>query len=88
MKEVVSTITSKGQITVPAEVRRHLGVSARDKLAFVIDDDGSVHVRAVKYPTVASLQGAAGSLPRRHSWREMREIAYKDRLAAEFGSGE
>jgi antitoxin PrlF len=88
MKEVVSTITSKGQVTVPAEVRRHLGVSTRDKLAFVIDDDGSVHVRAIKYPTVASLQGAAGSLPRPLSWREMREIAYDDRLATQLGSGE
>ena len=88
MQEVVSTITSKGQITVPAEVRRHLGVSTRDKLAFVIGDDGSVRVRAVKYPTVASLQGAAGSLPRPLSWREMREIAYEDRLAAQLGSEE
>ena len=88
MKEVVSTITSKRQITVPAEVRRHLGLSTRDRLAFVIDDDGTVRVRAVKYPTVASLQGAAGSLPRRHSWREMRQIAYQDRLVGQLEAGE
>lgn len=52
MREVVSTITSKGQVTIPVEVRRLLGVRPRDKIAFVIEDDqvrlarrGSVVVR-------------------------------------------
>ncbi|MBI2887745.1 MAG: hypothetical protein HYY02_11115 [Chloroflexi bacterium] len=35
MKEILATITSKGQITIPAEVRRHLGVAKRSKVAFV-----------------------------------------------------
>ena len=36
MKEIVSTITSKGQVTIPVEVRRHLGLRRNDKLSFVI----------------------------------------------------
>jgi AbrB family looped-hinge helix DNA binding protein len=40
MKEIVSTVTSKGQVTIPAEVRRHLGVAQGDKLSFVISDGG------------------------------------------------
>jgi antitoxin PrlF len=37
MKELVSTITTKGQATIPVEVRRALGVGPRDKLVFILD---------------------------------------------------
>lgn len=84
VREIVSTLTSKGQITVPAEVRRHLGVGVRDKVVFLIDDDGSVRVRPAKYSTVASLAGAAGKLKSPLSWDEMRDIAREDRLAAKY----
>jgi len=40
-----STLTSKGQITIPKEVREHLGVDTGDRLSFVVLDDGSVVVR-------------------------------------------
>ena len=60
MKEVVSTITSKGQVTIPAEVRHHLRLKPRDKIAFVIEDEGEVRLKAPRYSSVASLRGAAG----------------------------
>ena len=41
-----ATITSKGQITVPREVRRALGVRTGDKLLFESDGKG-VRVRPV-----------------------------------------
>ena len=40
-------LTSKGQVTVPREVRRALGVRAGDRLVFESDDQG-VRVRAVR----------------------------------------
>ena len=40
-------ITSKGQITVPREVRRFLGVRAGDRLLFESDGKG-VRVRPVR----------------------------------------
>lgn len=40
MKHIISTITSKGQVTIPAEVRKHLRISRGDKLSFVIEDGG------------------------------------------------
>ncbi|TAK37140.1 MAG: AbrB/MazE/SpoVT family DNA-binding domain-containing protein [Chloroflexota bacterium] len=39
MKELLSTVTSKGQVTIPAEIRRMLRVSPHDKIAFVVEDD-------------------------------------------------
>ena len=40
-------ITSKGQITVPRDIRRVLGVKAGDRLLFESDGSG-VHVRPVR----------------------------------------
>ncbi|WP_096788139.1 type II toxin-antitoxin system PrlF family antitoxin [Rhodobacter sp. CZR27] len=50
-----STMTVKGQTTLPAEVRRALGLSAGDRLRYVILDGGEV--RLVKTRPLASLAG-------------------------------
>lgn len=39
-----------------------------------------------KYPTVASLAGAAGSLPTSAHWDEIRESARDEHIAAKFGT--
>jgi AbrB family looped-hinge helix DNA binding protein len=80
MREIISTVSSKGQVTIPAEVRKHLGISEGDKLSFVIEDEGGVRVEAPRYHNIASLRGAAGSLEQPLSWEEMQEIAREDRV--------
>jgi len=44
-KPAIATITSKGQITIPAETRRVLGVKPGDKLAFEHTATGDTFVR-------------------------------------------
>jgi AbrB family looped-hinge helix DNA binding protein len=63
MKEIISTITSKGQVTIPSEVRKELGVGTSDKIAFILDD-GDVRIRPVKFPTLESVFGSVPSLGR------------------------
>jgi AbrB family looped-hinge helix DNA binding protein len=63
---MVSTVSSKGQITIPADVRRHLGVVAADKIAFLVLDGGRVELRPVRY-TVAGLRGIVPALPGREA---------------------
>jgi len=39
-----STLTSKGQTTIPKDVRKRLNLRPGDRLEFVIDEDGRVLV--------------------------------------------
>lgn len=52
-----ATITSKGQITVPAEVRRELGLTVGSQLDFVRGDDGTYRV-VLATRSVRDLKGA------------------------------
>lgn len=53
---VRTTITSKGQLTIPQEVRAALGLEQGDQLAIEVTEDG-FHARVVRRPRAASLQG-------------------------------
>jgi AbrB family looped-hinge helix DNA binding protein len=55
-----ATITSKGQITIPQEVRRVLGVRAGDKLMFEEDETG-VRVRPVRTQSTFSKYRGIGN---------------------------
>ena len=56
-----ATITSKGQVTIPKEVRDALAVHAGDVLDFEREPDGSFRVRARK----ARVEDLAGLLHRK-----------------------
>jgi antitoxin PrlF len=55
-----ATITSKGQITVPREVRRVLGVRSGDKLLFESDGKG-MRVRPVRSKSAFSKYRSIGN---------------------------
>lgn len=39
MREISSTITSKGQVTIPKAIRERMGVGPHDKVNWIIEDD-------------------------------------------------
>lgn len=51
-----ATLTSKGQTTIPRELRERLGLVPGTRLVFTALDDGSMLVRA-KHRPVSSLLG-------------------------------
>lgn len=55
-----TTLTSKGQVTVPREIRDRLGLTSGDKVAFTLLSDGTVVMRA----KTRRLLDLAGSLTR------------------------
>ncbi len=60
MKQLWSVVTRKGQVTVPAEIRRELDIKEGDKVAFVLDEG---EVRLVR--TASVVERTAGSLKSR-----------------------
>ncbi|MBA4109658.1 MAG: AbrB family transcriptional regulator [Leptothrix sp. (in: Bacteria)] len=51
-----STVTSKGQITIPADIRKAMGLSTQDRVVFTPLQDGTVVMRA-KTRSMADLKG-------------------------------
>lgn len=65
-----STITSKGQTTIPGEIRRHLRLKPGDRVEFVVEPDGKV-VLIPATVDVSELKGLLAPAPRRVSLEEM-----------------
>lgn len=84
MKEIVTTMTQRGQVTVPAEVRRLLGLRPRDKVAFTIDE-GAVRLVPVQF-TLESAYRSVPPLPRPVSDKEMARLAKEERARRAAGA--
>jgi antitoxin PrlF len=66
-----SSITSKGQATIPKLIRQHLGLEPGDRVKFFIHPDGTV-VILPKIPTSA-LKGIVKPRRRRVTLEDMRD---------------
>ena len=73
---IISKLTTKGQTTVPQEVRAALGSGPGDLLAWEIGDRGTVAVRRVQPLDVEYLRAVEKTLS---EWRSAEdEAAYGD----------
>lgn len=80
--EMTLSLTRKGQVTIPVAARRLLGLERESKVALVIDErDQTVRLQIPRYPTIASLAGAAGKSKQSVSWEEMLGTARAEALA-------
>ncbi len=67
---MTSTGTSKGQVTLPVEARRRLGIRPGTKLEFVIREDGRLEV----IPMSGSVKDLQGALPKPKKPLTLRQI--------------
>ncbi len=67
-----ATVTSKGQVTIPIEIRRLLELKPGDKITFVAGGGRGVRIYA-KNQSVKRLKGMFGKFPRTVSIEEMNE---------------
>ena len=79
MEVRVGTVTSKGQVTIPKEIRETLGVIEGDKLIFLVEGD-KVVLRKVGSEKLTDI------LSRRRPWGE-RGLEFQRRLREEWRSG-
>ena len=87
MKEFISSVSTKGQITLPPEVRLILGLKPKDKVAFFLKDEGVLLIK----PAAVDLAAGFKSIPALKSARpsdEITEIAAEEHAeeAAREGS--
>lgn len=69
----IATVTSRGQVTLPKEVREALRLDVGDRVSFLVRDDGVVEIR----PETVDLRELVGSLGvkgKRLTAEEMNEI--------------
>ncbi len=64
MKNHVATISSKGQVTIPKEIRRELGISTPGRVMFSTNADGEVVLRPVRLKA-SDLRGIFPAIPGR-----------------------
>ncbi len=57
---MIATVTSKGQLTLPAEARRRLGIVPGTRLDVIITDDDRLEV----IPMTGSVKKLKGMLPK------------------------
>ncbi|MGH9390601.1 MAG: AbrB/MazE/SpoVT family DNA-binding domain-containing protein [Vicinamibacteria bacterium] len=65
-----ATVTSKGQLTLPKEIREHLGVREGDRVEFRADRGGRVWVEPATQDLM-SLRGLFGPVDRARSQEEL-----------------
>ncbi len=53
---MIATVTAKGRVTLPVEVRRQLGLKPGSKLRFIVIDDDRLEAIPVS-KTISSLKG-------------------------------
>ena len=68
---MTSTLTSKGQVTIPKALREQLGLEAGDRLEFVLREDGKVEMVPLD-DSIEALKGAV-EVTRAATTEEMNE---------------
>ena len=78
-----AALTSKGQVTIPVEVRRRMGLSTGDRIEFVELDDGGFAIR----PAVNDVRSLKGLLrkPAKPVSVEDMDAAIRSRAAVRLG---
>lgn len=71
-----ATLTSKGQITLPIDLRKKLGLCTGDKVEFIIEDEQSVRMVPKNTP-VAQLRGMLPRPSEPVSLKKMKEAVKK-----------
>lgn len=74
--EFISSVSPKGQVTIPLPIRKKIGIKAKDKVAVKIEGD-EVKIRTVSSRLEASYQ-AVPALKRSVSIKDMIKIAREE----------
>lgn len=83
MKNLETTMTQKGQVTIPAAIRARMGLRAKDRVRFEIEGD-VVTIRPVASKLLAGF-GAVAPYQRPEDWHEVGD-AVQQLMAADVAA--
>ncbi len=76
MRELLSSVSPKGQVTIPSEIRRLLKIKPKDKVSFRVEGD-EVRIMASR-SKVDAIYRSVPALKHRLSDRELTDIAWEE----------
>lgn len=77
-KEFIATVTSKGQVTIPVELRERLGISAQDKVVFRLVEDHKIEIEPLPM-SLEEVFGSVAPLNRPEDFDDIHRIAQEER---------
>ena len=86
MKLCTSRVTAQGQVSVPAEIRRRLGLGPGTVLEWEIQDDAVIVRRAGRFSSLDVHQALFGLAPDRRSFKELKQ-GIADRMKRRHARG-
>src|SRR2546428_9491988 len=85
MKNYTSSVSPKGQITLPLEIRKRFGIKPKDKVIVTVDGDDAIKIKPLRSRLAAGF-GSVPPLKQPLTWKEIEEIAREEharKVAAE-----
>lgn len=83
----IARVTSKGQVTIPSEVRKALDIHQGDDLVFEMTSERSVKLRVLKRQSLSDLYGALPATQPFPGKEEVRELVGQELGKALWSKG-
>lgn len=80
-KEITASVTERGQVTIPAEIRKLLGIEQRGQVTFRVDN-GEITLMRPRF-TIDSAFGSITPLRRPEDWEARKQEALEAKSADE-----
>lgn len=86
--KATSRVSSRGQIVIPIEIRKTLGLTEGDDLTFIVNEDGEIKVEVVKKQRLSELFGILKTNKPYQPVDEIRKEVYQNMAGKELKDGE
>jgi antitoxin PrlF len=82
-EQYIMRVTRKGQVTIPAPIRKLLGVQPNEQVAFTVEE-GEVKLQPAQ-ATLEAAYGAVAPLSRPEDFERITEIAHEEQAQRAMG---
>ncbi|WP_035100236.1 AbrB/MazE/SpoVT family DNA-binding domain-containing protein [Aneurinibacillus terranovensis] len=81
----VSKMSSKGQVVIPLDIRKRLGIEEGDNIKFIIDENGETKIEVVKKKAILDLFGVAKPKLDTSDFKKVLKDSLEERMESKSG---